>query len=175
MSTFWEEPINYLINSGRVRIPLPGNYRYCGVGTDLKERRKCGDLPINALDTACLDHDISYEKYKDLKNRHIADRKLEQRAGEVATDAKSSFCERASALVVSSLMTAKRKMGFGLRKKRKTRRLRTRNKVGGILPRSRKILSNFFARVPVGPRIRRKRSKRNFLSKRKKAQRELNF
>lgn len=97
-------------------IHIPG-YQYCGMGTDLKKRLMRGDPGINQLDAACKEHDIAYDTGHDSKDRRKADKKLISRAFKrvYSTDAKTN--ERAAALLVSGLLTAKvglSKIGLGL-------------------------------------------------------------
>ena len=175
MPSFFEEPLNKIINSTKFEIHLPG-YRYCGVGTKLNERFARLEQPINGLDRACLEHDLAYLRHQNLKQRHQADKRLEERAIGRAIDKGASWCEKANAMVVGTAMSVKRKLGLGVRtkKRKKTRRLKTIKKVGGRLSRSRKYLLNSFARVAAGPKRRRKMGgKQSFL--RAKGPRALNY
>ena len=51
-----------------------GKYSYCGPGTKVQKRLKEGYKGVNSLDKACKQHDISYSKNKNTKERN-ADRK----------------------------------------------------------------------------------------------------
>lgn len=68
-----------LINKTGREIHLPG-YNFCGPGTKLNERLDSSDNPItrpvNAIDEACMRHDISYRDNKDLESRQLADVEL---------------------------------------------------------------------------------------------------
>lgn len=60
---------------------LPG-MNYCGPGTDLKKKLnedftvKKGYEPTDRVDEAALRHDISYSKYQDFRQRHMADKEM---------------------------------------------------------------------------------------------------
>ena len=60
---------------------LPG-MNYCGPGTNLKKKLnddftvKKGYEPTDRVDEAALRHDISYTKYQDFKQRHMADKEM---------------------------------------------------------------------------------------------------
>lgn len=71
--------VDSLINKLPIELHLPG-YQYCGPGTKLQKRLQRGDPGINPLDQACKEHDIAYSHSKDLKQRHEADRILQERA-----------------------------------------------------------------------------------------------
>jgi len=62
-----------------VEYHLPG-YNFCGPGTKLEKRLSRGDKPINALDAACLVHDIAYADTKDKDTRISADHMLQKKA-----------------------------------------------------------------------------------------------
>ena len=47
-----------------------------GPGTQLKKRLKRGDPGINRLDRIAKQHDIDYSRAKNLKDKHVADRKM---------------------------------------------------------------------------------------------------
>lgn len=80
-----------------------------------------GDPGINPLDSACKEHDIAYSKFRDLENRHIADKALAERAWERVTAKDSTIGEKANAWLVTNAMKAKLKMGGSLRKRPKTK------------------------------------------------------
>jgi len=53
-------------------------YNYCGPNTaldirlDKNNKPKSGEEPVNAIDAACLKHDLAY-KSENIKDRHLAD------------------------------------------------------------------------------------------------------
>lgn len=126
--------VNSLINKLPIELHLPG-YQYCGPGTNLKKRLARGDPGINLLDKACKEHDIAYSKSEDIDQRHIADRKLIDKAIERTKASDTSFGERVSAHLVEKIMKAKTKFGMGCttttNKKKKTK---SEKKQGGNLP-----------------------------------------
>lgn len=67
--------LNKAIDILPAEVHLPF-YQYCGPGTDLQRRLSRGDPGINKLDAACKLHDIAYSKFKDSKNRSVADKEL---------------------------------------------------------------------------------------------------
>lgn len=105
--------VNRMINALPFEMHIPG-YRYCGPGTKLKERLRRGDAPKNPLDAACMEHDIAYES-KDLKRRHEADKVLGKKAWKRFRSHNASVGEKATALGISGLIKAKRKLGMGQR------------------------------------------------------------
>lgn len=105
--------VNSLINNLPFEAHLPG-YQYLGPGTRLAKRLARGDPGINGLDAACREHDIAYSTYKDIKNRHSADKVLENRAWERVKAKDSSFGEKAAAYAVTNVMKVKRKLGMGV-------------------------------------------------------------
>lgn len=58
-----------------IEFHWPG-YQYMGPGTKLKKRLTRGDPGINQLDRAAKQHDIDYSKSRNLRDKHIADRKM---------------------------------------------------------------------------------------------------
>jgi len=110
--------LNNIINRLPFELHLPG-YQYCGPGTNLSKRIKRGDPGVNPLDAACKLHDIAYEKHKDLKQRHIADKQLAEQAWQRVKAKDSSLSEKASAWLVTNAMKSKIKLGMGIVKKRK--------------------------------------------------------
>lgn len=105
--------INETINKLPFELHIPG-YNYCGPGTKLQERLQRGDKPINGLDAGCLEHDIAYSKFKDIKSRHEADKSLALKAIERFRAKDSSLGEKVAALGVIGTMKAKVKLGMGL-------------------------------------------------------------
>lgn len=103
--------INSLINKLPVELHIPG-YQYCGPGTKLQQRLARGDPVINPLDAACKQHDIAYNKFKDVENRHRADKELQIQAWDRVKSKDAGFVEKAAALAVAGMMKAKRKLGM---------------------------------------------------------------
>ena len=61
---------------------LPG-MNYCGPGTNLKKKlnsdftvKEDRFKPVDRVDKAAMCHDIKYNKYNDLRNRHRADKEM---------------------------------------------------------------------------------------------------
>ena len=123
--------VNKIINKLPFELHIPG-YQFCGPGTKLRDRLDRGETGINPLDSACRDHDIKYsENPTNLSARHDADKILTEKALQrvFATDA--SVGEKASALLISSVISAKRKMGMSLTKNTKCnsrRKTKSKNK-----------------------------------------------
>lgn len=107
--------INTLINKLPIELHLPG-YQYCGPGTKLDKRLARGDLGINELDKACKEHDIAYSQYRHSADRHKADKVLSDKAWQRVKSKDGTLRERADALLVSSIMKAKVKLGMGAKK-----------------------------------------------------------
>lgn len=110
-----------LINSVIDKIPfemhLPG-YQFCGPGTKVDERVARGDVGINALDAACKDHDIVYNKHKDKGERLQADKQLLHASLKRINSKSASLTEKAAAIGVSAAMKTKiglSKVGYGLK------------------------------------------------------------
>lgn len=82
-------------------------YNFCGCNTDLKNRLARGELGINKLDLACMEHDIAYAESKDLISRCKADKQLISKAIRCVYAKDSQFGERLVALFVSGLITIK--------------------------------------------------------------------
>lgn len=82
-------------------------YNYCGPNTDLSVRLKCGDIGVNKLDCACMEHDIAYAKSRDLKSRCMADKLLILKALKRIYAKDSRIGERFIALLVSGLISIK--------------------------------------------------------------------
>lgn len=113
--------LNTLINKLPFELHLPG-YNFCGPGTKLEKRLARGDTGINLLDQACKEHDIAYSKSNDIKSRHAADKLLVEKAKARLRAKDASFGEKTAALGISGVMNVKRKLGMGLRRRRKTLR-----------------------------------------------------
>lgn len=106
--------LNSLINNLPIELHLPG-YQYCGPGTKLQERLARRDPGINGLDKACKEHDIAYSKFKNISDRHIADRLLSEKAWQRVKSSDANLSERANAWLVTNVMKAKIKTGMGLK------------------------------------------------------------
>ena len=113
--------LNTILNSGKLpELHLPG-HNYTGPGTKLKARLLRGDPPVKKLDEKAQFHDMSYAIFNDKKQRHVFDKKLQDEAFNIAKDSQQSFRDRAEAGLVGGVMLAKRKLGLGvLRQKRST-------------------------------------------------------
>ena len=110
--------LNSLLNSGKLpELHLPG-HNYTGPGTKLKERLLRGDAPVKELDKLAQFHDMSYRIFKDTKERHVFDKKLQDEAFSIVKNGNHSLKDRAEAGLVGGLMLAKRKLGMGVRQKR---------------------------------------------------------
>lgn len=104
-------------------------YSYCGPGTKLQKRLDRGDLGVNPLDQACKVHDIAYSKTNDLRERHKADKQLEDSAWNRFRSKEASLGEKTASLLVTGAMKAKRKLGMGHRKSFRTAVLNPINKI----------------------------------------------
>lgn len=124
--------VNTLINKLPVELHIP-SYSFCGPGTKLARRLKAGDKGVNRLDGACRAHDIVYSKHKSLEARHKADFELENRAWERVKSKDASLGEKASAWLVTSAMKIKRKLGMGMKMKKKKIFSKQREKQGSGL------------------------------------------
>lgn len=109
--------VNKLIDSLPVELHLPG-YQFCGPGTKLRNRLERGDKGVNPLDAACKEHDIAYSQNENIKQRHVADRKLAEKAWERVKAKDSSIGEKINAYLVTNIMKAKSKLGMGLKTKK---------------------------------------------------------
>ena len=109
-----EGVLNNLINKLPFEAHIPG-YRYCGPGTKLKKRLARGDTPVNPLDAACQEHDISYSKNPDnIELRNTVDRVLADKAWQKVLSKDSSLGEKAAAYAVTNIMKTKSKLGMGI-------------------------------------------------------------
>ena len=70
--------------------------------------------PKNKLDAHARDHDITYAKSNNLKDRHAADYRLEQDAWKRVRAPDASFGEKAAAWVTTNMMKAKQALGAGV-------------------------------------------------------------
>jgi len=94
-------------------LHLPG-YKYCGSFTKLDKILARGDKPINKLDAGCQQHDIFYRDHKDTKERHVADKELENIAAERMHASDAGVRDKTEAAVVRTGMKTKRFLGMGL-------------------------------------------------------------
>lgn len=121
--------LNTIINKLPIELHIP-SYQYCGPGTKLSERIARGDKPKNKLDAACLQHDISYSRRTDLGERHKADKQLGEAAWQRLKAPDSNLGEKAAALFVTGVMKAKRTLGMGFKRLKKTAtKKKTKNKI----------------------------------------------
>ena len=84
-----------------------GRYSACGPFTKHEQRiqnfmkdGKLSHIYINELDKACLQHDMAYNKHKDLKGRTQSDIILKNKAYKIATNPKFDGFQRALAKMV---------------------------------------------------------------------------
>lgn len=131
--------VNKLINNLPFEFHLPG-YNYCGPGTRLHERLVRGDKGINKLDEYCKYHDIAYNKYQSLKDRHKADITLLKMAKKRALSSDASTGEKLAANLVNNLMLTKLSTGAGLKKNFKSIVSHTKKCIRKIKPKCRKKL-----------------------------------
>lgn len=107
--------IDRIINKlPEIHIP---SYQYAGPGTKLEKRLARGDPGKNKLDVACKNHDLAYAACENSKSRRKADTVLVKQAFRRIYSRDAKMDERAAALLVSALMSAKMgltKIGFGL-------------------------------------------------------------
>lgn len=127
--------VNTIIDSLPFEAHVPG-YNFLGPGTNLQQR--INQKGINPLDDAAKEHDIAYSKSSNLKDRHIADQILANKAWDRAGAKDASFIgERVPAWFTTTFMNIKRKLGAGSRMRRKRRgprkQRRPRKRVGSGL------------------------------------------
>src|SRR6266576_5432317 len=122
--------IENLSNRG-IELHYP-SYNYLGPGTRLVEKLLYNIAPINPLDAAAKEHDISYSRFKDLSNRHIADKILENKAWGRVTSRDASLGERAAVWLTTNAMKIKRKLGMGVRRRGKPIKKRPVHKGSGL-------------------------------------------
>lgn len=118
------------------------SYQFCGPGTKLKDRLAKNQEGINELDRACKEHDISYSKSNDLKERREADRILENKASTRLRAKDSSFGEKSSAWIVANAMKIKRKTGMGMKKVSKGKKISFRKAIVNPLRKHTKGITN---------------------------------
>ncbi len=106
--------VNNLLNSKILpELHIPG-HKFTGPGTKVKERLLKGDVPVNELDKAAQFHDMAYSIFKDTKDRHVFDKKLQDEAFNIVKNSTSALKDKAEAGLVGGVMLSKRKLGFGL-------------------------------------------------------------
>ena len=109
--------VNKLLNSLPVELHIPG-YQYCGPGTKLAKRLARGNSGINALDTACKEHDIVYsQNLENIEARNAADKVLANKAWWRVTAGDAGIGEKKAAYAITNAMKLKRKFGMGMKKK----------------------------------------------------------
>ncbi|KAK9679035.1 Phospholipase A2-like domain [Popillia japonica] len=118
-----KDMLNTLINKLPFELHIPG-YNYCGPGTKLSKRLERGDSGVNVLDAACKEHDISYSESEELSRRHAADERLYKKALERVGSKDAGAGERVASAIVAGLMKSKVKLGMGLRRNSRTRKMR---------------------------------------------------
>lgn len=150
--------LNRAIDILPVEIHLPGGYQYCGPGTDLKKRLNRGDPGINKLDSACKQHDIAYSKFKDNKNRSIADRILTERAWERVKASDSSLGEKTAAWTVTNIMKAKTKFGGGKTRRKQQKKKRNVNQTKKKKPVANKKGKGLYLRPYKGSGCKKKKT-----------------
>ena len=87
--------------------PKVKKYSACGLFTKHKQRidqfmkdSKLSHFYKNELDKACFQHDMAYNKYKDLKGRTQSDIVLKNKAYKIAVNPKFDGFQRALASIV---------------------------------------------------------------------------
>lgn len=143
--------LNSAINNLPFELHLPG-YNYCGPGTKLQKRLLRGDKGINALDEACMKHDIAYDKYSNLTDRHKADLELYKMANQRMKSKSAGKGEKLASWVVGKIMKTKIKAGAGIKSFKsfvsKIRHELKKNKKGSVINRA------YVAAKKVFPRAR---------------------
>ena len=96
--------------------PKVKKYSACGPFTKHKQRIKSfmqdgrlSRIYKNELDRSCFQHDMAYNKYKDLKNRTQSDIVLKNKAYKIATKPKFDGFQRALASMVSKFFNERSK------------------------------------------------------------------
>ncbi|XP_044738501.1 uncharacterized protein LOC123300091 [Chrysoperla carnea] len=120
--------VNSIISSLPFELHLPG-YQFCGPGTDLNKRLARGDQGINKLDSACKSHDIAYNQFKNLSDRHKADLLLADKAWIRVKSTDATLGEKAFAWAVTNAMKAKVKLGMGMKIKKKKHGKKKKTKI----------------------------------------------
>lgn len=91
-------------------LHLPG-YNYCGPGTNVFRRQRSQVQPVNALDRACLLHDLDTEsrgpqRARTKKQIRASDKRLEKSSLIIAKNPKTGKNERKAAWIVYNAMRA---------------------------------------------------------------------
>ena len=149
------------MKGGKLEFHYPGRYNFLGPGTDLRKRRF--QKPFNKLDAFAKEHDLAYEKAKNKKDIHAADRIFEDKAWSRVKDSTADFFrERIPAYLATNLIKLKRKVGLGM--KPRNRRRSRKSKKGGsnkrkkrisfksLLSKSKKVINN---KLPITTNITR--------------------
>ena len=90
-------------------------YNYCGPIMLLDKRLARGDEPVNKLDAGCKEHDMFYRNHQDTKERHIADKELENIANKRMHASDVSIGEKINSALVKAAMKSKRILGMGVK------------------------------------------------------------
>lgn len=107
--------VNTVIDNLPIELHLPG-YNFCGPGTKLKNRLARGDKGVNLLDEACKRHDIAYDNFSDIDNRHKADIELMKQAKQRLRSQDAGKGEKVASWLVNKVMKAKIRTGAGVKK-----------------------------------------------------------
>jgi hypothetical protein len=92
-------------------------YSFCGPFTKLQTRLSQGYRGVNALDKACLNHDIAYATYKDTPMRNKYDDILSAQAANISLDENTPEYEKKDARLVNAIIAAKSRFGLGFKNK----------------------------------------------------------
>ena len=111
-----------------LRTPTGKKYNYCGPGTKLEDRLASNDPkyrdPINKLDAVCQQHDIAYSEAGDnLAKKHAADKIMEDSIKAIPFNQRPWF-----ATPTMYAIKTKRKLGLGVPKNGKSRRVKKTGK-----------------------------------------------
>lgn len=143
--------LNDFINRNKTPLIIHGNF--CGPSNDVITQIREGIQPVSRLDSYCKQHDLSYVKNKDLKERHKADQVLASQAFSRAKAKDSSFKERLAAIAVGTAMKAKVALGAGYRSKKRVKKsnsLKRPIQRNGSTHRKRRVRGGFIpALVPI--------------------------
>lgn len=142
--------LNSAINNLPFEAHLPG-YNYCGPGTKLQKRLLRGDKGINALDVACMQHDIAYDKHPNLEDRHKADLELYKMAKQRMKSKSAGKGEKLASWLVSKVMKSKIKAGAGIKSFRSfvskiLNEIKKNKKKGTIINRAYAVAKKIFPR-----------------------------
>lgn len=105
--------INNIINKLPLEMHLPG-YNYLGPGTYLDTKYPKNVAPINKLDEAAREHDLSYHFNRTVESRREADRILENKAWENFKNPSTGVSEKAASWLTTTIMKGKRMIGGDL-------------------------------------------------------------